>query len=68
MNDFGRTGRKLSELITSAIRDGKVTDREYAEIVALANADQIVDSQERRLLDQLEDMIRSQVVVKVTGE
>lgn len=66
MNEFGQTGRKLSQLITGAIRDGKVTDQEYAEIMALANADRVVDSQEQRLLDQLEDMIRSKVVLKVT--
>lgn len=65
MDEFGQTGRKLAQLITNAIRDGKVTEKEYSEIVTLANADQVVDSQEKRLLNQLEDMIRNNAVLKV---
>lgn len=65
MNEFGQTGKKLAELITNAIKDGKVTEKEYFEIVTLANADQLVDSQEKRLLNQLEDMIRNNAVLKV---
>ena len=66
MKDRGHTGRSLAMLITKAIADGKVTNKEYDEIVALANADQVVDSQERRLLNQLEEMIRSNAVVRVS--
>lgn len=68
MNGSGQNGRELTVLIARAMKDGKVTDREFDEIMALANADEVIDVQERRLLSQLEQMIESKVVVRVSED
>ena len=68
MNGSGQNGRELTVLIARAMKDGKVTNREFDEIMALANADEVIDVQERRLLGQLEQMIESKVVVRVSED
>lgn len=68
MTEMRQTGRELTILITRAIADGRVTSGEYDQIMALANADEVIDAQERRLLDQLEEMIESNAVVRVSEE
>jgi len=68
MNEWDRTGRDLALRITRAIKDRKLTNEEYGEIMALANTDHVVDWQERRLLDQLEEMIQNHVVARVSGK
>jgi uncharacterized membrane protein YebE (DUF533 family) len=61
----GETGGKLAELIKKAISDGKITNLEYDRILALADADGVIDAQEKRLLGQLQEMLANKTVVRV---
>lgn len=61
----GETGGKLAELIKKAIDDGKITNTEYDRILALADADAVIDAQEKRLLAQLQDMLSNKMIVRV---
>lgn len=61
----GETGGKLSEMIKKAIMDCKVTTTEYNQILAMANEDGIVDSQEKNLLKQLQDLMDNGTVERV---
>ena len=63
----GESGEKLSEMIKKAIRDLEVTDSEFNEIMAIANEDGHVDSQEQALLSQLHSMIANGTIKKVPG-
>ena len=63
----GRTGEKLSRMIKAAIRDHVVTNDEYDQIMAEADSDGVIDSQERALLRQLNDMIDNNTIKRVTG-
>ena len=61
----GVTGGKLAEMIKKAIQDGKLSNSEYEQILSLAQADHVVDSQEKRLLTQLQEMLSDKSVVRV---
>ncbi len=61
----GETGGKLAERIKKAIEDGKLTNSEYEQILALAEADGTIDRQEKRLLTQLQEMLTDKSVVRV---
>ena len=61
----GETGGKLAEMIKKAIDDGKLTNSEYEQILALAQADGVIDRQEKRLLTQLQEMLTNKSVVRV---
>jgi hypothetical protein len=61
----GETGGKLAEMIKKAIEDGKLTNSEYERILALAEADGVIDHQEKRLLTQLQEMLTDKSVVRV---
>jgi tellurite resistance protein len=61
----GETGGKLAEMIKKAIEDGKLTNSEYEQILALAEADGVIDRQEKRLLTQLQEMLTNKSVVRV---
>lgn len=63
----GETGGKLSELIKKAISDLEVTSSEYDQIFALANEDGVIDSQEKNLLSQLQELISNGTVKRVAG-
>jgi len=52
-----KTAGKLSERIKAAIQDGKLTQEEHAEILAIAHEDGRVDNQERQLLHELFHLI-----------
>jgi tellurite resistance protein len=65
MQQSGETGGKLAELIKKAIKDAKLTNSEYDKIMMLADADGIIDSQEKRLLSQLQELLANKSVVKV---
>ena len=65
--ETGDTGKKLAELIDKAIEDGELTTTEYDKILALADEDGIIDSQERRLLQALNDMVENKTIKKVPG-
>jgi hypothetical protein len=61
----GATGGTLAEMIKKAIDDGKLTNSEYEKILAVAQADQVVDSQEKKLLSQLQEMLSNKTVIRV---
>jgi len=61
----GDTGGKLAELIKKAIDDHRLTNTEYERILALADADGIIDRQEKRLLAQLQDMLSDGTIKRV---
>ncbi len=61
----GKTGGDLGAKIKKAIEDGKLSNSEYESILALADADGVVDSQEKRLLSQLQEMLSDKSVIRV---
>ena len=61
----GETGGKLATMIKEAIDDGKLTNAEYEQILALAGADGVLDPQEKRLLAQLQEMLSNKTVIRV---
>ncbi|MHB1399453.1 MAG: tRNA lysidine(34) synthetase TilS C-terminal domain-containing protein [Trichloromonadaceae bacterium] len=58
-------GTILRELIDKAIQDERVTAREYDRIMEQANADGIIDAEERVLLATLQAMIADGSVKRV---
>lgn len=56
---------KLKEMINKAIEDHEVTVSEYEKILCLASADNVVDAQEKALLQSLQSMIESGIVKRV---
>jgi CBS domain containing-hemolysin-like protein len=60
-----KSAEKLSQLIKRAIDDHQVTNAEYEEILALVHEDGHIDSQEKQMLSQLNDMISNKTVKKV---
>ena len=68
MQQSGQTGNKLAEMIKKAIRDGKLTNDEYDRILMLANADMVIDAQEKKLLAQLQEMLSNKMIVRVANE
>ncbi len=61
----GETGGKLAEMIKKAIDDGKLTNIEYDQILAEADADGVIDAQEKNLLSQLQEMLSNGTIKKV---
>ncbi len=59
------SAERLSEMINKAINDGELTTAEYDKILAIANEDMVIDSQEKQLLTQLQDMLANRTVKKV---
>jgi tellurite resistance protein len=67
MRASGETGGKLLELIRKAIDDHELSNSEYERILALADADGVIDRQERGLLTQLQDMLSDGSIKKIPG-
>lgn len=63
----GETGGRLKELIKKAIDDHELTYTEYGRILAMADADGVIDPQERNLLRQLQDMIADGSIKRIPG-
>ena len=61
------SGMQLADVIRKAISDCEITTSEYNEILNVANADQHIDSQERQLLSQLQQMIGNGTITRVKG-
>ncbi len=59
---LSESAAKLRDMINKAIDDEKITRGEMNNIIALANEDGHIDSQERALLNQLQTMIEEKVV------
>ena len=60
-----RQGCTLREMIDKAIMDEKITNSEYNSIIEQANADGIIDAEERALLATLQSMIADGSVKRV---
>ena len=60
-------GAKLQKLIKKAIDDLELTTAEYEEILAQVHADGVVDDEEQRMLDQLQELIANGTVKRVPG-
>ena len=63
----GESGKKLADMIKKAIDDSELTNSEYDKILALADADLVIDSQEKALLGQLQDLLANGTIKKVKG-
>lgn len=61
----GESGGKLAAMIKKAIEDGKLSNTEYDQILALADADGVIDAQEKKMLAQLQEMLANKTVVRV---
>ena len=67
MRVSGETGGKITELIKQAIDDHELSNTEYERILALADADGVIDPQERGLLAQLQDMLSDGSIKRIPG-
>jgi hypothetical protein len=65
MSFSSESARRLSDKIKQAIDDNKITNAEYEEIMNIATEDHIIDSQEKRLLQELQLMIENGTVKRV---
>ena len=53
---------RLQNMIKRAIDDHKISRKEYDQIIELTNEDGHIDSQEKALLEQLQNMIENKEV------
>lgn len=67
MPKSGETGGQLAAMIKKAIDDGELTNTEYDQIMMVADQDGVVDSQEKNLLRQLQEMLSNGTVKRVPG-
>ncbi|WP_167632368.1 tRNA lysidine(34) synthetase TilS C-terminal domain-containing protein [Mariprofundus ferrooxydans] len=59
MSKLSKSAVQLNTMIKTAIHDEKITPWEREQIMMLADEDGIIDSHEKALLGQLQDMIQS---------
>lgn len=62
-----KSGLNLDEAIKKAIDDHVITTAEYEEILRLVDADGVIDSHERLLLSELNDMIADGTIKRIAG-
>ena len=60
------SAERLSEMIKTAMEDGKLSTKEHNKIMAIADEDGILDSQERRLLAELQEMLANGTIKRVS--
>lgn len=60
-----RQGCTLREMIDQAIRDERITNSEYHSIIEQANADGIIDAEEKALLATLQAMLADGTIKRV---
>ena len=60
-------GEKLADLIKKAIEDGELTTSEYNAILKQVDEDKVLDSDEKILLQQLQDMLADKTIKRVPG-
>ena len=65
MSALSSSAVKLKKMIDEAIADEVITPEECEQIMMLADEDGIIDSQEKALLAQLQNMIESGAVKRV---
>jgi tellurite resistance protein len=59
---YSESAHRLKEMINKAIEDHEITRDEYDQIISIAMEDGHIDSQERALLSELQDMIENRMV------
>lgn len=59
---ISESAQRLKDMIKKAIEDQEITHDEYEQIIHIATEDGHVDSQERALLVELQDMIENRMV------
>lgn len=59
---LSESAERLRKMIDKAIEDHIITPEEYEEIIHIATEDSFIDSQEKALLTELQDMIENKVV------
>lgn len=59
---LSKSADRLRHLIEKAIEDHKITREEYEQIIMMATEDGYVNSQEKALLQVLQDMIENKLV------
>lgn len=60
-----RVYSSTAELIKKAIEDGELSTAEYNEILKQVDEDKVLDSDEKLLLKQLQDMLADKTVKRV---
>ncbi len=60
---LSKSGERLRQVINKAIEDHIITPEEYDEIINISLEDGHVDSQEKALLKQLQQMIENKEVI-----
>jgi len=65
MDKPSESAPRLADMINKAIDDGKLTNKEYQTIIALAEEDHRIDPEERALLKALHEMLEDKTVVRV---
>ncbi len=65
MQKPSESANRLSEMIKKAMDDGEISSLEYDRIMMVADEDGHIDSQERRLLSELQDMISNGTIRRV---
>lgn len=58
---------KLNEMIKKAIDDGHLTTTEYDQIMKIVDEDGVIDSQEKKLLSELQEMLSNGTIKRVAG-
>jgi hypothetical protein len=61
------SGAELAEMIKKAIFDLEICNSDYDKIMNIVNTDQQLDSQEKSLLKQLQDMLANGTIKRVAG-
>ena len=59
---LSESAERLRQVINKAIEDHIITPEEYEEIIHISTEDGYIDSQERALLAELQNMIEDKVV------
>lgn len=65
MHKASESAARMLELIKKAIADGEISTFEYEEILSVADADGVLDRQEKQLLSQLQEMLSNGSVKRV---
>ncbi len=63
----GDSGKRIADMIKKAIDDHHITTTEYETILMIADEDGVIDSQEKRQLTELQNMIENGTVKRVPG-
>jgi uncharacterized membrane protein YebE (DUF533 family) len=62
-----KSGKNLEEIIRKAVEDQEIRNSEYEEIIEAAHADGAIDTHERVLLQELNELISEKAVRRIPG-